>query len=303
MTASCRLQTLLAAGHFVLSAELTPPRHHNMRPLMAIAARLKADLDVIQVNDNALAQARLSNIIAAQFVWHAGIEPIVQMTLRHRNRIALQSDLLGLAALGIRNLIVVGGYPCSMGSDPQAQDAQDMSTLEAIAAINNLTVNGRMFNGDKIMFNPEFFVGTVAFTEVQPQDLAASLDNLEAKIDCGVKFVQLQATFDLESLQRWMAEAVKRDLHHKVHFLAAMYPFKSARELNLLSKLPSTNIPHWLMTRVSQHKSASFQFNLELIAGIQAIEGIKGLHFRSVHSRNCIEQLVESAGLRDSIAA
>jgi methylenetetrahydrofolate reductase (NADPH) len=303
MTASCRLQTLLAAGHFVLSAELTPPRHHNMQPLMAIADRLKADLDVIQVNDNALAQARLSNLVAAQFIWHAGIEPIVQMTLRHRNRIALQSDLLGLAALGIRNLVVVGGYPCSLGSDPQAQDAQDMSTLEAIAAINNLTVEGRMFNGDKVMLNPEFFLGTVAFTEVKPQDLAASLDNLEAKIDCGVKFVQLQATFDLESLQRWMAEAVKRDLHHKAHFLAAMYPFKSARELNLLSKLPGTNIPHWLLPRVSQHKSASFQFNLELIAGIQAIEGIKGLHFRSVHSRNCIVQLVESARLRDSIAA
>jgi methylenetetrahydrofolate reductase (NADPH) len=303
MTVSCRLQTLLAAGHFVLSAELTPPRHHNMRPLMAIADRLKTDVDVIQVNDNALAQARLSNLIAAQFIWHAGIEPIVQMTLRHRNRIALQSDLLGLAALGIRNLVVVGGYPCSMGSDPEAQDAQDMSTIEAIAAINNLTVDGRMFNGDKIMFNPEFFVGTVAFTEVKPKDLAASLDNLEAKIDSGAKFVQLQATFDLESLQRWMAEAVKRDLHHKAHFLAAMYPFKSARELNLLSQFAGANIPNWLFTRVSQHKSASFQFNLELIAGIQAIEGIQGLHFRSIHSRNCIVQLIESARLRDSIAA
>jgi methylenetetrahydrofolate reductase (NADPH) len=178
-----------------------------------------------------------------------------------------------------------------------------MSTLEAIAAINNLTVNGRMFNGDKIMFNPKFFLGTVAFTGVQPKDLEASLDHLEAKIDCGAKFVQLQATFDLESLQRWMAEAVKRDLHHKVHFLTAMCPFKSAKELNLLSKLPGLDIPDWLFTKVSQHKSASLQFNLQLMAEIQAIEGIKGLHFRSVHSRNCIEQLVESARLRDSIAA
>jgi methylenetetrahydrofolate reductase (NADPH) len=303
MTASCRLQTLLAAGHFVLSAELTPPRHHNMRPLMAIANRLKADVDVIQINDNALAQARLSNLVAAQFIWHAGIEPIVQMTLRHRNRIALQSDLLGLAALGIRNLIVVGGHPCSIGSDPQAQDAQDMSTKEAIAAINNLTMSGRMFNGDKVMLNPDFFLGTVAFTGVQPKDLAASMDHLEAKIDCGAKFVQLQATFDLESLQRWMAEAVRRDLHRKAYFLAAMYPFKSAKELNLLSKLPGLDIPDWLFTKVSQHKSASFQFNLQLMAEIQAIEGIKGVHFRSVHGRNCIVQLAKSARLQDSIAA
>jgi hypothetical protein len=193
---------LLAAGHFVLSAELTPPRHHNLRPLMAIADRLEAYMDVLQINDNALAQARLSNLVAAQFVWHAGIEPVVQMTLRHRNRIALQSDLLGLAALGIRNLIVVGGYPCSRGSDPQAKDAQDMSTIEAIAAINNLTERGCMFNGEKIMLTPDFFMGTVAFTEVKSEDLEASLDHLEAKINCGAKFVQLQATFDLKSLQQ-----------------------------------------------------------------------------------------------------
>jgi methylenetetrahydrofolate reductase (NADPH) len=303
MTFSCRLQTLLTAGHFVLSAELTPPRHHNMRPLMAIAEKLKADIDIIQINDNALAQARLSNIVAAQFIWHAGMEPIVQMTLRHRNRIALQSDLLGLAALGIRNLLVISGYPCSMGTDPQARDAQDMSTIEAIAAINNLTTSGRLFNGDKVMLNPDFFIGTVAFTDIEPKYIAGSLDNLEAKIECGAKFVQLQATFNLESLQRWMEEAVRRGLHRRASFLAAMYPFKSESELNLLRKLPGLNIPDGLIARISQHKSESFQFNLELISGIQSIKGVDGLHFRSIYSHNCIAQLVNSARLRDSIAA
>lgn len=303
MTSSCCLQALLTAGHFVLSAELTPPRHHNMRPIMAIAHRLRDEVDVMQISDNALAQARLSNLIAAQFIWHAGIEPIVQMTLRHRNRIALQSDLLGLAALGIRNLVVVGGYPCSVGTDPEARDAQDISTIEAIAAINNMTTRGEMFNGDKVLSSPDFFVGTIASTEVEPKAIMASLDQLEAKIECGAKFVQLQATFDLESLQRWMGEAVRRGLHRKAHFLAAIYPFKSMSELNLLSKLPGSNVPDWLFTKISQGRSASFQFNLELIEGIQSTEGIKGLHFRSVHSRNCIGQLVESSRLRDIVAA
>jgi methylenetetrahydrofolate reductase (NADPH) len=303
MTASCRLRTLLAAGHFVLSAELTPPRHHNLRSLMRTATKLQEHMDVIQINDNALAQARLSNLVAAQFVWHAGIEPIVQMTLRHRNRIALQSDLLGLAALGIHNLIVVGGYPCSMGTDPQAQDAQDMSTTEAIAAINNLTERGCMFNGEKIISTPDFFIGTVAFTEIKPENIEASLDNLSAKIDCGVKFVQLQATFDLECLQRWMAEAVNRGMHRKAYFIAAMYPFKSTKELSLLHELARLNVPEWLFTKVAQSECASFEFNLDLIARIKAIEGIRGLHFRSAHARNCIAQLVESAKLREAIAA
>ncbi len=303
MTASCRLQTLLAAGHFVLSAELTPPRHHNLRSMMRTATKLRAYMDVIQINDNALAQARLSNLVAAQFIWHAGIEPMVQMTLRHRNRIALQSDLLGLAALGIRNLVIVGGYPCFMGTDPQAQDAQDMTTTQAIAAINNLTEHGRMFNGEKIVSTPDFFVGTVAFTEVEPEDIEASLDSLSAKIDCGARFIQLQASFDVESLQRWMAEAVKRGLHHKAYFIAAMYPFKSEKELNLLHKLARLNVPDWLFTKVSQNEFASFEFNLELIATIQATEGIRGLHFRSAHASNCIAQLVETAKLRQAIAA
>lgn len=303
MTASCRLQTLLAAGHFVLSAELTPPRHHNLRPLMAIATKLKAYIDVIQINDNAQAQARLSNLVAAQFIWHAGIEPVVQMTLRHRNRIALQSDLLGLAALGIRNLVVVGGYPCSMGSDPEAKNAQDMSSIKAIAAINNLTKRGCMFNGEKIMSSPDFFLGTVAFTEVQPQNIEASLDNLETKINCGAKFVQLQSSFNLDSLQRWMAEAVKRKLHQKAYFLAAMYPFKCEKELNLLHKSTGLKVPDWLFAQIRCDKSASFEFNLELIQGIRAIEGIRGLHFRSIHSQNSITQLVTAANIRSSIAA
>lgn len=300
MTASCRLQTLLAAGHFVLSAELTPPRHHNLRPLIAIAHKLKPYIDVVQINDNVFAQARLSNLIAAQFVWQAGLEPIIQMTLRHRNRIALQSDLLGMAALGIRNLVVVGGYPCSMGSDPEATDAQDLSTTETIGAIDRLTVGGRMFNGDKILTNPDLFVGTVAFSEVEPAALESSLANIEAKIARGAKFVQLQATFDLESLQRWMAAAVARGLHQKAYFLAAMYPFRSAKELNLLDKLPGTRVPKWLFERIGQSEFESFQFNSELIAGIRAIEGIRGLHFRSVHARNCIARLVRAASLRDS---
>jgi methylenetetrahydrofolate reductase (NADPH) len=299
MTSSSRLQTLLAAGHFVISAELTPPRHYNMRPFVAKASKIKTDVDIVQVNDNVLAQARLSSTIAAQFIWHTGIEPLVQMNLRHRNRIALQSDLLGLAALGIRNLLIMGGYPCKFGTDPEAKDVSDINTNQAIAAIDRLVTKGYLFNGDRIVPKPNFYVGTIASVESEPTKLEKSMTILETKIECGAKFVQLQATFEIESLRLWMAEVVRRGLHRKAHFLAAIYLFDSCRELELLQKLPGLNIPQTVFKYLDRNsKFAGLDFNLQLIRGIKAIEGIRGLHFRSLGYQNSLSKVIDLAGLR-----
>lgn len=250
--------------------------------------------------ESRLAITRLSNTIAAQFVWHAGIEPVVQMTLRHRNRVALQSDLLGLAALGIRNLVIVGGYPCSIGSDPEAKDVNDINTTEAIAAINRLITCGQLFNGDRMIYAPDFYLGTVAFPTIEPNELKKSIDIVETKIDRGAKFVQLQASFEIEPMRQWMAEALRRGLHRKAHFLAAIYPFDSCRELELLQQIPGLNVPETLIDYLRNHKNkfAGLNFNIELVRGIRAIEGIRGLHFRSLGYRNNITQIIKSARLR-----
>ena len=304
MIASSRLQTLLNAGQFVVSAELTPPRHYNMSSVIAKAEKIAPYVDVVQVNDNVLSQARLSNVVAAHFIGQAGVEPVVQLTLRHKNRIALQSDLLGLAALGIRNVIVLGGYPCSIGTDPEALDATDISSVEATAAIHNLTTYGRMFNGDVITPAPDFYVGSIAFPVSSPADLDESMARLEAKINSGVRYIQLQATFDLAPMQRWMEEVRARELHKRVHFIAAIFPFSSLKGIEFLQRIPSISIPNELVERIrsSDSKSESLKVTLELIHGIRAIEGIRGLHMRSIRSGDCIPQIVESAGLRQSFA-
>jgi methylenetetrahydrofolate reductase (NADPH) len=300
MTGSSRLQTLLAAGHFVVSAELTPPRHYNMRPFVAKANKIRTDVDVVQVNDNVLAQTRLSSTIASQFVWHSGIEPVVQMSLRHRHRIALQSDLLGLAALGIGNLLIMGGYPCTLGTDPEAKDVSDINTNQAIAAINKLVTNGQLFNGDRIVPAPNFYLGTIASHTCDRTELEKSMANLETKIECGAKFIQLQATFELESLRQWMTEIVRRGLHRQAHFLASIYLFDSCRELELLQKIPGLKIPEKLFQHLNRKngKHAGLNFSLDLIAGIRAIEGIRGIHFRSLGYRNNFSQIIDLAGLR-----
>lgn len=304
MIAANRLQTLLNAGHFVLSAELTPPRHYKIKPLMSKAEKIANYVDVVHLNDNALSQARLSNVVAAHLVQQIGIEPVVQLTLRHKNRIALQSDLLGLAALGICNVIVLGGYPCSIGSDPDAKEANDLSAIDAIAAVHNLTTYGKMFNGDAIAPAPDFYIGTIAVSNSTPDKLDASMQQLEAKIELGVRYIQLQATFDLVAMQQWMAEVVRRGLHKRVHLIAAIFPFSSLKGLEFLQKMPGLSIPEHLIERIrhSSGKSESLQATLELVQGIRAIQGIRGLHLRSIPSEECIQQIVESAKLQQFVA-
>jgi methylenetetrahydrofolate reductase (NADPH) len=301
MIAANRLRTLLNAGHFVVSAELTPPRHYKVKPLLSKAEKIAAHVDVVHLNDNTLSQARLSNVVAARLIQQMGIEPVVQLTPRHKNRIALQSDLLGLAALGISNIMVLGGYPCSIGSDPEAKEANDISAIDAIAAIHNLTTYGKMFNGDAIAPAPNFYIGTIASPYTAPDKLDESMALLEAKINRGARYIQLQATFDLAAMQQWMAEVVKRGLHQRVHFIGAVFPFSSWKGLEFLQKIPGFTIPNEVVERIRSGncKSESLKVTLELIQGMQAIEGIRGIHLRLIGSSNCSE-IVELAGLRQA---
>lgn len=297
---SARLETLLNASEFVVSAELTPPRHYDATKLVEAAKTIAPFVDVVQLNDNLLSQARLTNLVAAHLVQQEGLEPVIQFTLRHRNRIALQSDLLGFAALGIRNVMVLGGYPCSIGSDPDAKDASDMGSVDAIAAIHSLTMQGKLFNGDSLNPPPDFYLGTIDFPCANPTDLDKSMERLTAKINNGARFIQVQAIFDLAPMERWMAEVCARGLHKRAHFIAAIFPFSGAQRLEFLQTIPGLVVPDHLVKRIrgNDSEAESLRITLELINGIRAIDGIRGLHMRSIGAEDWVPRIVEAAGLR-----
>jgi methylenetetrahydrofolate reductase (NADPH) len=291
---SSGLQTLFTVDRFVLSAELTPPRHYKMNAFADSAEKIAPYVDIVQVNDNTMAQARLSTLVAAHFMQRSGLEPVIQLTLRHRNRIALQSDLLGLAALDLRNVIVLSGSPCSIGTDPEAKDATDISTINAIAALNRLTRHGQLFNGQTITPPPDFYIGAISTPVVA--DLDASMAQLTTKIDSGAKYIQLQAIFELDAIEQWMAEVRARGLHKRAHFMAAIYPFSCLKSLERLRQIPQMNIPDRLMARLSNSRnsrSESLKVNFELIKGIRAIEGIRGLHLRAIPPRDWMPRFSE----------
>ena len=242
---------LLASDKFIVSAELTPPRHFDTTKFMEAAGIVSEYVDVVQLNDHLLSRARLSNLVAGMHCKNAGLEPILQFTLRHRNRIALQGDLLGFANLGLENVIILGGYPCAIGTDPEARDATDLGSVEAIASITALTREGKMFNGDVIKPAPKFTVGTIDFP-CATDKIEDSMKRLTDKIDAGAKYIQVQAIFELGPMQFWMAEVVRRGLHKRARFLAAIFPFSWAECLHVLREIPGLSIcwPAWEVVTV-----------------------------------------------------
>ena len=289
---------LLASDKFIVSAELTPPRHFDTTAFMNAAGIVSEYVDVVQLNDHLLSRARMSNIVPGLRCKQAGMEPILQFTLRHRNRIALQGDLLAFANLGLENVIILGGYPCAIGTDPTAKDATDLGSVEAIASITALTREGKLFNGDVITPAPKFTVGTIDFP-CATDKLEESMQRLTEKIDAGAKYIQVQAIFELGPMRYWMAEVVRRGLHQRARFLAAVFPFSGAERLHVLREIPGLRIPDDLLARVEGNNSEreSLAITLELINGIRDIEGITGLHIRSIGAEDWVPRIIEAAGL------
>ncbi|WP_221391565.1 methylenetetrahydrofolate reductase [Dyadobacter sp. NIV53] len=293
-----RFSELLASDKFITSAELTPPRHFDLTKFMEHARIINEYVDVVQINDHLLSRARMSNMIPAMLCKNAGMEPILQFTLRHKNRIALQGDLLAFANLGLENIIILGGYPCSIGSDPTAKDASDMGSVEAIGKIVELSDFGRMFNGDVIKPAPTFCVGTIDFP-CTPDKMAESFARLEKKIEAGAKYIQVQAVFELGPMELWMKEVVRRGLHKKARFIGAVFPFSGAERLHILKEIPGLTIPQHLLERIESNnsESESLAVTLELINGIKAMEGISGLHIRSIGAEDWVPRVITAAGL------
>jgi methylenetetrahydrofolate reductase (NADPH) len=293
-----KFSELLASDKFITSAELTPPRHFDLTKFMEHARIVNEYVDVVQINDHLLSRARMSNMIPAMQCKKLGMEPILQFTLRHKNRIALQGDLLAFANLGLENVIILGGYPCSIGTDPTAKDASDMGSVEAIAKIVELSEHGRMFNGDIIKPAPTFCVGTIDFP-CSPEKMAESFARLEKKIEAGAKYIQVQAVFELGPMELWMKEVVRRGLHKKARFIGAVFPFSGAERLHILKEIPGLSIPQHLLERIESNnsESESLAVTLELINGIRAMEGISGLHIRSIGAEDWVPRVITAAGL------
>lgn len=284
------LSKKLAQGQFVVTTELTPPKGIDISALMTTAALLGDCVDAFNVTDSHSSRMCLSPIAAASHLLRAGYEPIVQVTTRDRNRIGLQSDMLGAALLGIENLVCMGGDPPHLGDHPDAKPVFDLPTTELIRAAHSLS-QGQDLMGNALTGSPSFHVGAV----VNPgaDDLESEIARLEQKVAAGATFFQSQAIFDPAAFIDFMG----RIEHLSIHILASIMPIKSVKMARYVNEnIHGIDIPEHLIAAIDESndiKSTSVVIAADTIAAIE--DHCSGVHLMAMGAEQWIPEILQCA--------
>jgi methylenetetrahydrofolate reductase (NADPH) len=291
------LEEKLRAGRFVLTAEVTPPVSADRDDLLAKALPLKDLADAVNVTDGAGARAHLSAVTAAGLLQAADIEPILQLTCRDRNRIALQSDLLAAAALGVRNLLALRGDDPSAGDQPDSKAVFDLDARQLLDTARRLRDAGELPTGRKVGGKPQFFLGA-ADNPIDPPP-GWEPKGLVAKIDAGAQFVQTQFCMDAQVVRRYLARLEDCGLGGKLSFLIGIAPLRSARSARWMKeKLYGTIIPDTFVTRLEQAAdpvAEGRRICLEVIADLTAIPAVAGCHIMAPGNDAAVPEVIAEA--------
>jgi len=292
------LHQKLDAGQFVVCGEITPPQSCDGDVIRERSKQFKGFVDALNITDNQRAVVRLSSISSAKILLDEGFDPIVQMTCRDRNRLAIQSDLLGAAALGIRNLLCLTGDHQSFGDQPEARGVFDLDSTQLIAAVSALN-SGFLLSGVEMTRPTEFFIGAAANPFAEPLEMR--LIRLHKKIAAGARFIQTQAVFDLELFARWMGRVVEMGLHERVAILPGVMPVRSAKTLLWMKeKLPGIRIhPDYLrrMTSAKDPEAEGVTLAVEMIRELKGMRGVRGIHIMPALWKGVVATIVKEAGI------
>ncbi len=294
------LEKVLKTKGFAVTAEIGPPKGCDSEKIKAKADIVKGYAHAFNVTDNQTAVVRLSSLGGSVILLNLGFEPVMQMTCRDRNRIALQSDVLGACAVGVRNILFVTGDHQCFGNHPNARGVFDLDSIQLIKIVKDMRDKGVFQSGDKIKFgNPSVFIGGAANPFADP--LSFRVDRLEKKIFAGVDFIQTQSVFNLQRFSCWMDEVCSRGLDKKVFILAGVTPLKSLKMCERMKfHVPGVDIPDEIYNRMknsSDPAKEGFDISLELIKKIKKIKGVSGIHITALFWEDIIPSLVSKAGL------
>ena len=295
-TGPSRLQRVLESGQFAITAEITPPASSDLAELFAKAVPLKGLADAINVTDGAGARAHLESTIAASALLGQGIEPVLQLTCRDRNRIALQSQLLGAAALGVTNLLVLKGDDPSKGDQPEAKPVFDLDAAGLAATAVSIRDLGQLPNGRKVGGSARFFVG-VADAPIDPPEGWAPA-SLSKKIEAGAQFAQTQFCMDAGVLRRYMARLAECGLSKRLHLLVGVAPLASAKSARWIkTHLFGSIIPDWIVDRLEQAGDPLAEGRAicaDLLQEYAEIPGVGGAHIMAPLNEHAIAKVIES---------
>lgn len=298
MKVETNLKKLFNQGEFVVTAELGPPKSVSTKLIEKKANFLRDCVDAVNITDNQTAVIRMSSLAASVIAKKNGLEPILQMTCRDRNRIALQSDIIGSAALGINNVLCLSGDHQTLGNHPGAKNVFDIDSIQLVSVLKNMRDEAIFQNNEKIKYPPKLFIGAAANPFADPFEYRAI--RLAKKIEAGADFIQTQAIFDVERFSRWMEDVRSRGLHKKVYIMAGVTPFKSYRAACFMTNVAGVTIPEEILKRMKNakdQKAEGVEICLEIIKKIRKIKGVRGLHIMAVMWEDIVSLIVKESGL------
>ena len=299
MKSGSKLEKVLTDGNFAVTAELGPPQNANAEAVKKKAVNL-GNVEGVNITDNQTAIVRMSSIAAASLAISCGLEPVVQMVCRDRNRIAIQSDLLGAAALGVKNVLCLSGDHQTFGNHPQAANVFDVDSMQLIAMVKQMRDDKKFLCGDEIKeHEPRFFIGAVENPFADPFEYRVL--RLAKKVEAGADFIQTQCIFDMPKFKEWMKMVVDKGLAEKVYIMAGLTPVRSHRALKYMkTEVAGMSIPDELITRMesaAEPKEEGVKIAVEMIEEIKGIEGVAGLHLMPIGWESITQTILEKAGL------
>ncbi|MGE5544365.1 MAG: methylenetetrahydrofolate reductase [Bacillota bacterium] len=297
--ARSNLNRVLEAGHFAITAEIGPPKSCNAEFVNKKADLLRGYADAFNITDNQTAIVRMSSIAAGVLVQQKGLEPVIQMTCRDRNRIGLQSDLLGAAALGIKNVLCLTGDHQSFGNHPQAKNVFDLDSIQLIKTIKDMRDEGHFLCGEELKVRPDVFIGCVENPFADPFEFRAL--RLQKKVEAGADFVQTQCVLEMRRFRQFMDLINERGLTDRVAVLAGVMPIKSGRMARYMQRnVAGMMVPDELCERLegaTDPREEAINIVVEQIAELREIPGIKGVHIMAVAWEEVVPEIVRRAGL------
>jgi methylenetetrahydrofolate reductase (NADPH) len=292
------LREKVESNKFIVCGEIVPPKSCDGNIVREKSKYFKDGIDAVNITDNQTALVRLSSIASAKILLEEGIEPIMQMTCRDRNRIAIQSDLLGAAALGIRTVLCLTGDHQKFGDQPEAKGVFDLDSIQLIATVAKMN-SGLLLSEQEIKKAPEFLIGAAANPFAEPFEMR--LIRLQKKITAGARFIQTQPVFHMELFAKWMEKIVEMGLHETCAILPGVMPVKSEKALlHMKNEVPGVNIHDEYINRMNQAhdpKEEGIKIAVETIQTLRTIKGVRGIHLMPVMWESITPVILKEAGL------
>ncbi|MHB1464035.1 MAG: methylenetetrahydrofolate reductase [Thermoleophilia bacterium] len=301
MSGGSNLKQILDAGGFAVTGELGPPRNADPQVIIDKANILKGHVDAVNITDNQTAIVRMASAAAAKICLDQGLEPVMQMTCRDRNRLAMQADILGAAALGISNLLCLTGDHQSFGNHPEAVGVFDLDSVTLIRMARDMRDGPVFQNGDEIAgAAPQLFIGAAANPYADPFPYRAL--RLAKKVEAGVDFVQTQIIFNVDKFKEFMHQCRELGVTERCRILAGVAPLKSAGMAKYMkNRVAGMDVPDAVVERMAAAEDAQdegIQVCVDVINEVKEIEGVAGVHIMAVEWEAAVPEIVRRAHLK-----